>query len=103
MKEKVIEEVMIAPSLKEKRTIKDECKVGSAKFFNWLYHVIGNESKFESNGRIYRILDPLVVKDHQNLPTLKIKDESVGKIMELNPNEIVDLVGEDKFSLKRGI
>ena len=101
MKEKVIEEVMIAPTLKEVKTIKDECKVGFAKFFCWLNNTIANGSKFKSNDKTYEILDPLIVKEDQNLPTLRIKDE-LGKIMEFSPNEVVDLIGEDKFSLKRG-
>ena len=92
-----IEKNTNVPPLKEVRRIKDECRVGSAKFFHWLNNTIMEGSRFESNGKKYRILDPLIVKDNQKLPTLKIEDEC-GGIMELSPNEIVDLVGEKEFS-----
>ena len=99
-------ETLEAPPLKEINYIKDYSKIRD-KFFDWLLYVRITGSKFKSHtltyNKIYRILPFISYKNMVPFLTLEIiYDEdpnmnSIGELITLSSNEIVDLVGEEYF------
>ena len=104
-------ETLSAPPLKETKFIKDCCKVGEVKFFNWLInqrHTGRFKSHTQQYNKTYKILSTEYTPFSLMKFTVKIVEDEdpnskcIGNIIELNANEIVDLVGEEYFKLKRG-
>ena len=108
-------ETLPAPPLKDVVFIKDCCRVGEIKFYNWLFNVRfnGNRGIFQSRNepykKTYKILNSKLEGDKRGslIISLEVIDDEnpetkdIGKTMELKPDDIVDLVGEEEFSYNK--